>query len=59
MSCRRSSKKVGDGNVMRSELLFSKRFSGEAGGSDSGSESCKLSSCRCFSGEAAVAWEAN
>ena len=55
MSCRRSSKKVGDGNVMRSELLFSKRFSGEAGGSDSGSESCKLSSCKRFSGEAAVA----
>ena len=58
MSCRRSSKKVGDGNVMRSEL-FSKRFSGEAGGSDSRSESCKLSSCKRFPGEAAVAWGAN
>ena len=57
MSCRRSSKKVGDGNVVRSEL-FSKRFSREAGGSDR-SESCKLSSCKRFSGEAAVAWGAN
>ena len=54
MSCRRSSKKVGDGNVVRSEL-FSKRFSREAGGSDSRSESCKLSSCKRFPGEAAVA----
>ena len=58
MSCRRSSKKVGDENVVRSEL-FAKHFSREEGGSDSRSESCKLSSCKCFPGEAAVAWGAN
>ena len=59
MSCRRSSKKAGDGNVVRSELLFCKRFLREAGKSDGGSESCKLSTYKRFSGEAAVAWGAN
>ena len=29
------------------------------GGGDNGSESCKLSTCKRFSGEAAVAWGAN